>query len=117
MKVFVYRNLNRKGVVWSVRSKSTGLVVDRSSTVYLSNCKLKVSKAGRERVIKERRKNVHAGIEGNRVTKCPTLKWTRVSYNPYKQKHFTTENGKPIFEARYVKLTQKGCFIFDERKK
>lgn len=110
MKVFVYRNLNRKGVVWSVKSTKTGLVVDRATSVYLSNCELKVSEAGRQRVLKNKRKNVHAGAVGIRIKKAPVVKWTRISYNPYKQDKFTTDKGLMVIKARYVKLTKKGCF-------
>lgn len=98
MKVFVYFNLHKK--VWSVRAlegERKGRVVAHSEEVHLLNAKPKVSEAGRQRVLQEKRKNVHAGIVGEWVSHCP--KWWYVdlvqpTYNPYKYKTFvdkTTE--------------------------
>lgn len=112
MKVFSYRNLNRKGVVWSVIDKSTGLVVDRATTVYFSNVELKVSAAGRKRVLAEKRKNVHAGVQGTRLKTHPkNQNWIRVSYNPYKTDQFVDESGNKIYTARYAKLTKNGLYV------
>lgn len=111
MAVFCYRNLNRKGVVWSVRDKKSGLVVDRQPTVYIQRPVFRVSRAGRVRVLKEQRKNVHAGVQGERRNYCPMAgQWVRVSYNPYKLGSFVTESGEPIHEAIWAKLTPNGCF-------
>lgn len=113
MKVFCYRNLHHKGVVWSVKNVKTGLVVDRATTVYLSNVKLKVSEAGRQRVLKQKRKNVHAGPQGDRLARAPpNRQWTRISYNPYVAPFFMHDTyGYPVHFAKYVKLTKNGCFI------
>lgn len=65
MKAFVYWNLHKN--VWSVKATSgefKGKVVAHSERVTLFNATPKVSEAGRVRVIKEQRKNVHAGIVG-----------------------------------------------------
>ena len=62
MKHFVYYNLHKH--VFSVRSCKSGLVEHHVNTVILSDCDFKVSKAGRDRVLKEKRKNVHAGVKG-----------------------------------------------------
>lgn len=113
MRVFCYRNLNRKGVIWSVKNKTTGLVVDRSPEVYLKDCKLKISEAGRQRVIKQQRKNVHAGVEGERLKRQPVCAgWRRVEYNPYVNSSFVyTDTKEPVGFARYVKLTETGCYV------
>jgi hypothetical protein len=63
MKVFVYRNL-RRGCL-SVRDTKTRRVIAHVDEIFLRDVKFKVSKAGRERVLKEKQKNVHAGVEGN----------------------------------------------------
>ena len=86
-RVFVYRNLH-KGA-WSVRSVRTGLVVMHAETVYLRDTRFRVSEAGRQRILRERRKLVHAGIEGDvlAVNEPPPLDlptWTRVTYDPYR---------------------------------
>lgn len=70
MRVFVYRNL--KNNKWSIKcvDKSPKYrhvyqrVVGYASSVFLTSVKPKVSEPGRQRVIKEKRKNVHAGLVG-----------------------------------------------------
>ena len=64
-KYFVYYNLHKH--LFSCKNKKTGLVNKDlySTSLKLSNCQFKVSEAGRQRVLKEKRKNVHAGIVGN----------------------------------------------------
>lgn len=115
MIVYCYRNLGRRGVVWSVKNTATGLVVDRSSTVYLGNCQLKVSQRGRDRVLLERVKNVHAGVKGERIDSVPEGNWRRVEYNPYLYNSFVYSDSKQaVTTARYVKLTVTGCYILEE---
>jgi hypothetical protein len=60
--VYVYFQWHKK--LWSVRSRKTGRVLYHAAVVLLYDCEFKVSKAGRKRVLKEKRKNVHAGIAG-----------------------------------------------------
>jgi hypothetical protein len=88
--VFVYRNLHRK--CWSV--KQDGLVKAHSQLLAMHSCTFKVSQAGRNRVLKEKRKNVHAGVHGylenwqmgEWIDSHPTAR--PVTYNPYKYKNF-----------------------------
>ena len=122
--VFCYRNLNRKGVVWSVRSNRSGLVIRRSERVVLKDVTFKVSAAGRARVLKQKRKNVHAGAQG---TLCNPLvfdhllilsqgkAWTRVQYNPYAAGHFTDAQGRKVIGAAYVTLKQDGAWVAGAR--
>ena len=93
MRVFVYWNLHRD--LWSVRAlegPQKGLVIHRAHRVLLYNATPKVSEAGRQRVIREGRKNVHAGIVGTLESLGPQegLQDTgeAVSYNPYKGPEF-----------------------------
>jgi hypothetical protein len=58
--VFVYRNLHKKCL--SVRQG--GIVKCHAENVVLMDCEFKVSIKGRDRVRKEGKKNVHAGIKG-----------------------------------------------------
>ena len=58
--VFVYKNLHKD--CWSV--KQDGLVKLHTNDITLYDCEFKVSKVGRDRVLKEKRKNVHAGVRG-----------------------------------------------------
>lgn len=67
MKVFIYRNLNYKGHVYSIKSMegiTRGRVIGYASRIIVKNAQLIVSEAGRNRVLTEKRKNVHAGVVG-----------------------------------------------------
>ena len=78
--VKVYRNLHRK--CYSVQQG--GKVACHTSEIVLFDCKLKVSEAGRQRVLRERRKNVHAYVVG-RISALPqrTTFSSALRYNPY----------------------------------
>ena len=82
MKVFVYWNLHKK--LWSVRDQKTKKVVDHLTSLTLTDCQFKVSESGRQRVLREKRKNVHAGVIGNLSLLEGGEKFgTPVTYNPY----------------------------------
>ena len=97
MKVYVYYNLHKHK--WSIKAlegKQKGLVIAHQDVVWLENAKPKVSEAGRQRVLREQRKNVHAGIVGDMVEfkyykHGGRNKWRDVTYNPYKYKTFVYE--------------------------
>lgn len=103
MQVFVYFNLHKK--VWSIKAlegENKGRVIGHARSVLLADVKPKVSEAGRQRVIQEKRKNVHAGITGQLIQSMSSevsdeLKDTlkayhgesvEVTYNPYKYTSF-----------------------------
>ena len=97
MRVFVYFNLHRKCFsIKALEGDRKGRVVAHSTTVVLEGCKFKVSEAGRQRVLREKRKNVHAGVTGtwinaDRVESCYeflSMVGRQVSYNPYKYSSF-----------------------------
>jgi len=85
MRVEVYFNLPKK--VWSVRDLATGLVVEHVNEITIENPVFSVQPAGRAKVIKEGRKNVHAVVRGTRVTDDQVdanANAVSVGYNPYK---------------------------------
>lgn len=109
MRVFVYYNLHKK--CWSVKSmdkQDYGRVIAHVAGIVLENVKFVVSEKGRQRVIKEKRKNVHAGVVGQ--WKRPHLKATEdlrvaVSYNPYLGPTFFEKGSKkPVYEAQRALL-------------
>ncbi len=120
--IFVYRNLNRKGVVFSLKSKTTGLVFSRRSRVVMIDCTLKVSEAGRQRAISEGRRNVHAGIEGRLVSGDQARRlygsslkrsrcWVQIRYDFRTVGSFVrTDTGEPVKAAKAVVLDDTGCF-------
>ena len=63
MKVEVYFNLHKK--LFSVRSVATGRVMFHTYEVCIDNPKFVVRKAGRDKVLRERKKNVHAFVRGD----------------------------------------------------
>ena len=83
MRVKVYWNLHRK--CWSVQYR--GRVVCHARRVELWNATGKVSEPGRQRVLRERKKNVHAFLVGEPVESGPGMRYgetEQVFYNPYK---------------------------------
>lgn len=113
MRVFVYWNLNRG--LWSVKALEgpyKGRVVFRTPHVILTGAEGKVSEAGRQRVLRERKKNVHAGIVGRwagpvsysdfwHFAKEVVAIGDRVTYNPYKYSQFVHAVDESPFEGSY----------------
>ena len=117
-KVRVYRNLHKK--TYSVKQGS--LVRCHADQVTLRDCQFIVSKAGQRRVRDERRKNVHAFIEGYVVDTSEADKivdgtlsdeevmdgqtrWGKAYYNPYTCDTFINEHdGSPIEQSDYVDM-------------
>lgn len=110
MKVFVYWNLH-KGL-WSVKdiepgSDTYGKVIDHMPTILLRDVVGKVSEAGRQRVLREGRKNVHAGIvgvwEGNvngaHIAKVLIDCGDAITYNPRKYTSFVHTVDESPFEG------------------
>ena len=126
--VQVYRNLNRKFAsgkpVFSVRNDK-GLVEDHVASISLLDPVFRVSKAGNERVRKEKRKNVHAYIQGKRMKGKPSWsskplglrwgnEWHRVTYNPYKHEHFVLveDESMRVEDAFIMEIDSKGVWAF-----
>lgn len=106
MRVFVYFNLHK--LVWSVRAlegEHKGRVIQHASRLCLADCTFKVSEAGRQRVLRERQKNVHAGVTGTLVTAPPDglALPRRLTYNPYKYATFVdADTHEPLLTAAWV---------------
>jgi hypothetical protein len=130
MKVFVYYNLHTSK--WSIKAlegEHKGLVIGHASIVKLDNVSPKVSQKGRERVLKTKRKNVHAGLVGDLsgvscvrwikgVSYCAVDAWPKdgkelieglhksrgvITYNPYKYESFVSATDERAFlSAEYV---------------
>lgn len=119
--VFAYRNLHKD--LWSLKAMTgvhKGKVIGHADEVSLFGCELKVSDAGRERVLATGRKNVHAGIIGLMMGEdFDPERWVdglpqgvghrklKVSYNPYKAWRFNVA-GEPINVADVVHLADDG---------
>lgn len=139
MKVFIYRNLNRSGHIYSIKSLegiSKNRVIGYAPRLIVDNAQLVVSQAGRERVLKTKRKNVHAGVVGDLVmvsgwiTRMHNSKadfqycneenfkknfpvGTPITYNPYKYKTFVNKfTEQPIVRADRVTFSGENVGIY-----
>ena len=94
-RVYVYWNLHKD--LFSVRQRR--IVQAHATRVQLQDVLFKVSEAGRQRVLREKRKNVHAGLQGGWIglersgALWKTRGWRRITYDPYQFDHFVTANG------------------------
>ena len=125
MKYFIYRNLHTK----TFSARYNGLVIDHPEIFIAKNVCFKVNEGGRTRVVKERRKNVHAFVvaekydsllPNNKTAKylCANVsKMVEVTYNPYTCKSFIVkETGVEIFEANFVVGLDNKIFVSRIRK-
>jgi hypothetical protein len=109
--VEVYRNVTKKGVVYSIRQH--GLVVAHATEVNLVNAEFIVKQAGRKRVKKTGTKNVHAFVRGELIrTRGPASGHQfQVVYNPKRYREFRRQDlRKPIKEAKFVVLNRSGVW-------
>lgn len=114
MRVFVYRNLHKK--LWSVRAMegpNKGRVILHATTISLANCTFKVSEAGRQRVIREKRKNVHAGVQGTLIESAPPSDCSRkITYDPYRYATFVDAvSHEAILQADQARFEENAVFV------
>lgn len=116
MKVFIYFNLHKR--VFSVKAmegENKGRVIAHREQALVNNAHFRVSQAGRARVLREKKKNVHAGVYGTwvdvvndelvRTTQAITEGGHSVRYNPYKYDSFVDSNEQRVFEANVAALS------------
>ena len=97
--VDIYWNLHKK--CFSVKSRardSYGRVIAHAQNIGLTAVTLIVSDKGRQRVLREQRKNVHAYLRGTR-TATPPAGTAPVAYNPYTHTTFMCAD-QPIHQAK-----------------
>ena len=122
-KVMVYYNLHKH--TFSVQKN--GIVVMHADFVKLEDVEFRVRQGGKEKVRKEKSKNVHAFVIGNLVDFCqypcdeipeePT--GNVVTYNPYKYDTFVyRDSEEPIINAKEVDLinSRNKLFVITEVK-
>ena len=104
MKCFVYFNLHKRCFsVKALEGPNKGRVIAHADAVYMEDCVFKVSEAGRQRVLREQRKNVHAGVVGVvryfprwDAEKSDPSNYVGVKYNPYKYRTFVKADNPAI---------------------
>jgi hypothetical protein len=107
-KCYIYWNLHKD--CFSVRYRGKVIAHIKGATVF--NAEFRVSEAGRQRVLAEKRKNVHAFVacerfisnDGDHGIGAP------ITYNPYKYQTFVKHGTEePVTTAQFVSLlTLKG---------
>ena len=114
MRVFVYYNLHKK--LFSIKAlegPNKGRVIAHRKELSLDYVEFRVSEAGRQRVLREKRKNVHAGVHGYWYdTEFAVDNEIEVTYNPYKYKTFVFKhNERMITWARNAHLVDKRIYV------
>jgi hypothetical protein len=116
-KYYIYWNLHKD--CYSVRYK--GKVIGHYDSLVAANVRFRVSEKGRQRVLAECRKNVHAFVVADKIfPKADPMELLDVShfesvrYNPYCFSTFVDAYENPIFVAGCVWLTNR--FSMDKRK-
>lgn len=107
----VYFNLHKN--LYSIQKKNdkgNWIVNEYRREINLKNVEFKVSEVGRQRVLREKRKNVHAYVIGEIFEgELPQeLESRRVRYNPYKFNFFVIDSGQSIFKADLVVMKMDG---------
>ena len=118
MRVDVYFNIRKNKL--SVKSREPlhyGKVINHVDTILLDDCTFIVQKAGRNRVLKEKRKNVHAFVRGNICRKENLIKSANcrvVKYNPYLYGSFVYEDSEePVNKAELVAIVGKKIIAYN----
>lgn len=121
-RVEVYRNVNKPGVCYSVRQD--GKVVGHARMIGLRKCHFHVNEAGRQRVLKTGKKNVHAYVTGFIVKRRGKLdRWgeqLHAKYNPKLNERFQyfdpdTASYKPVIAAMGARLCSSGLSVWFPR--
>lgn len=122
MKVRLYRNLKiRDKRAWSIMAQEgprKGKVIDIVSGAVIEDATFRVSEAGRQRVLREKSKNVHAFVEGRLVSSTPLtstrtparkLGMAPITYDPYRFSQFQRlDCGESIRTSPRVVIDDKG---------
>ena len=112
-QIQVYRNLRKDN--FSIRDAKTRRVIAYGTDITLSNIRMCVQKRGRERVIREKWKNVHAFVSGTYEGDTDVdlnQYWEVIYYNPYTTETFINKRtGEPIFRANVAYLSNGNCFV------
>lgn len=105
----VYRNLHRKCL--SIQYK--GKVIAYANDITLKNVSFKVSEKGRQRVIRSKKKNVHAFMTGTYSKRVRAKKFkTSCTYNPYKYSQFVIRSTEqPVIQASSCRIVDNNILV------
>jgi hypothetical protein len=108
----VYYNLHTH--VFSIQAwdadKKGWRLYDHQDEVQLEDVTFKVYESGRQRVLREKKKNVHAYVIAKRIVPVDhrILWWRKITYDPYKYESFVyVKDKQPVGEHKLVLLRDK----------
>lgn len=123
MRVETYFNLHKKCL--SARPTVKGGRVSHYRSITLKDAKFVVQPAGREKVLREKKKNVHAFVRGTVINSyglevkdgtkiaeyCEKQGFRRITYNPYKYDSFVyADTEEPVTEAGTIVIVDRALF-------
>lgn len=113
MKVYVYRNLHKNCFsIKALEGANKGRVIMHTDKVSLYDVTFKVSEKGRQRVLRQKKKYVHAGVVGHILDgqwqAKDVAKFSKIRYNPYETETFQDLQGNPV-------LTAPVCLLIDNQ--
>jgi len=125
VRVKVYYNLHKKLFsVVALAGPRKGRVIAHKQDLILTCVTFKVQESGRQRVLREKQKNVHAFVVGEWRDVCyyfPEsygIDTRQICYNPYKYDSFVLKDSEePVSSARVVWLSGKTIKAVDILKK
>ena len=112
----IYRNLHKECFSvtrWNPEKKGYRLFAHETDLI-LDKVQFRVSKAGREKVLREKQKNVHAFVycENYSTFVGEDQLGSEVYYNPYKTETFQVkETGAPVYYMDSLIITNKKCYV------
>lgn len=134
MKVRIFRNLNKHCMsMIAMEGPFKGKVIAHVDSAYLHECSMVVQEASRQRVIRERCKNVHAFVQGN--LQCATGVRLRypvqgikvaepdhdhpvlIRYNPYERgEYYFASTGEPVWAVNCAEVKPTGVWVEEPQK-
>lgn len=112
--VDVYRCLNRKGKVYSIRQN--GLVVAHTERLILTGCTFIVNPGGKRRAIESQERNVHAYVRGMITEERPKGAKLNLKYNPYNERGFYNDLVGEVSGAQWVLIQGGRVLMFRPNK-
>ena len=109
-RVRVYYNLHKKCLSVLCKQENGWRLWLYANEISLLNVNFKVSEAGRQRVLREKKRNVHTFVEGDWscLSSWSVFATKQVSYNPYKGASFVLKDcGTEIKNCRFATIQGK----------
>ena len=112
----IYRNLHKDcfSIMKYNPEKKGYRLHSHAQNLTAEGVEFKVSQAGREKVIREKQKNVHAFVYCKNYSTFvkPIPVGDEITYNPYAMDSFRNKNSnEPIHSARSIVMTGNKCYL------